>query len=180
MKIKGNSIPAPKPVKVKFFRGSEIVELLVQAVLSYEQFDRLVPHPKPPLVTVVKENRQYHNYDDKAYLRSVDRYSQFKSHYIILKGLEATEGLEWDTVKMDEPDTWGNYKTDLLTCFTEMEVSDIIDAINEANHPTGRRLEEAFDSFTSSQAQPVAEPVPSSQPDGQPATASGDPVNASA
>lgn len=177
MKIKGSPIPPPKPVSLKFFRGSTIVELLVQAVLSFEQFDRLVPLPKPPLVTNIKEKRQYHNYEDKGYVRAIERYSVTKSNFIIIQGLAATEGLEWETVKLDEPDTWGNYKTDLLSCFTEVEVSTIIEGVNEANNPTGRKLQEAFESFTQSQDQQEAEPAQSSQAEGQAATASGEPVS---
>lgn len=179
MKIKGASIPAPSPVEVTFYRGQDVVKLRLQAVLSFEQFNRLVPTPKPPLKTDVKNNRQWHDYEDKGYEKKLDQYSELKSAYVIIKGLEATDGLEWENVNINEPDTWVNYKKELLQSFTETESARIIDAVNEANNPTTRRIEEAFDSFTPSQDQQVTGQAQSSQEGEQPVTQSGEPVKGS-
>lgn len=177
MKIKGATVPAPEPITVNFYRGTTVIKLQLQAVLSFEEFDRLVPIPKPPLVTNVKDKTQTLDFKSREYISKMEKYAKLKSAYIAIKGLESTEGLSWDTVNINEPDTWVNYQKELEVTFTDMELNRLVDGINEANNPTERRLTEAFNSFTPSQDQEAGQQEGSSLPEGQPATASGEPAN---
>jgi len=153
MKLKGQVIPAPAPVKIKFYRGKDVFELNIASILDYTEFDKIVPLPKPPLVSKISTGSQYQDYNDIRYRVKFEEYVQQKSNYAVIKGLQATEGLEWGTVRIEEPDTWKNIQDDLRTCFTEGEIVDIMEGVREANNPTEAKQKEAFDSFFATQEQ---------------------------
>lgn len=175
MRLKGKTISAPEPVTIKIFRAKEVIELKIAAVLSFDDFEKMVPVPKPPIITNVKKQTRTFDINDANYLSKIEQYANRKTEYMIIKGLEATEGLEWESVLLSEPDTWSNYRNDLLSCFTENEVSNIINGVNEANNPSSQRMQEAVDSFTQSQEE-VNQQGSSSRKDEPVDTASGEPA----
>ncbi len=178
MKFKGKVIPAPEPVVLRFYRGGEVIELRIQAILSFDEFEAMVPLPKAPYEENLKTGAKGHDYDDKVYLKKIEQYSEMKTNYTIVKGLSATTELEWETVKLNEPDTWKNWRDEMQKHFTEIEMNEIVQGMREANSPSQRRMREAFDSFTPSQ---VDEPKLqlSSQEEELPVTESGGPANVS-
>lgn len=151
MKILGQTIPPPSPEKITLYRESGPIVLTAQAILSFDEFDALCPAPKPP-VEYGPDKKPTAVRDDPEYLKSIGDYSRKRQAWEFITSLSATEGLEWDTVKINDPNTWLNYEKDLKTCFTEEEIGKIILGTMEANNPSEKKRKEAFESFTPTQA----------------------------
>lgn len=152
MKIKGKVIPPPSPVKITLYREDGPIILTAQAILDYSEFDKLCPEPKVP-VDYGPNKAPVQVRDDPKYKSDIISYSQKRQAWEFIKSLSCTDGLEWDSVRLDDPDTWMNYRRDLATCFTEEEIGRIMLGSMEAGNPTEARRKEAFDSFTPTQAQ---------------------------
>lgn len=160
MKILGQTIPPPAPEKITLYRGNKTIVLTAQAILSFDEFDELCPAPKAP-VEYGPDKKPVPVRDDPEFLEKVREYSKKRQAWEFIKSLSATEGLEWDTVKLNDPNTWLNYEKDLKTCFTEEEIGKIILGTMEANNPSEKRRKEAFESFTPTQA--LVEDQPTTQ-----------------
>ena len=72
---------------------------------------------------------------------------------MFLKSLSATEDLEWETVDMSDPDTWGNFAEELDAVFTPAEQSAITDIVMSACGFNQDKIEEATRLFIASQGQ---------------------------
>jgi hypothetical protein len=177
MKIQGKKIEGSNVEVLVLPRGDKIENAIVfkcQAVLDMGDFDKICPVPKPPLV-VKAGGKRLVDVDDAKYKLAVDTHSTKRMAYIILKSLEATEGLEWETVKLSEPDTWANYEQELKDSgFTQVEIMRIINTCMSANCLDEARLERARNDFLASQLpqngdQFIPEVVPSPIASGEPA-----------
>jgi hypothetical protein len=180
MRIKGKSVIPPKPVKAIIYRESDDgkpdnIEFLCGAVIDYSEFNRLYPQPKPPHVLDVKNNTEYHDTKDKKYIKKIEQWSDMKIAWMTIMSLNATPGLEWETVKLDDPETWMNYEKELKQVLTEAEFHRIINSVVDANSPNANRRREALDVFTDTAPE---EPAASqSQKEEATISASGGPAN---
>lgn len=177
MKLKGQKVAPPSPVKCVFYRDGGNIEFQCGAVMNTDDFDKLCPPPKAPLTTNIKTQEQRENLKDKSYLAALSTRNRLYHAYFILASLSVTPGLEWETVQMDKPDTWLNYDSELNEVLTSQERARLIDAINEANSPSSNRRSEALERFTSSQEE-EAQTENSSQKEEPTNTPSSEPANA--
>lgn len=160
MKFKGKTIAPPSPVKVEIFRDSGNVMILCGAVLGSEEFDALCPEPKAPVTTDVSTGAQRKKTEDKSYIERLATHNKLYVAFTMLKSLQATPDLEWETVDLTKPDTWLNYEVEMKKVFTQGEINRITSGVWEANNPTSSRRQEALDSFTGSQLEgSVPEPI---------------------
>jgi len=154
MKIQGKKFDGPAIEIVPIIRGEEEIILKAQAVLDYEDFHTVCPRPTPP-EKMFPGGRKEVNVNDKKYIEDINGYSNKKYTWMVLKSLEATEGLEWETVDMSKPDTWDNYNKELTDSgFTEAEVVRILMAVTNAQGLNSDKIEEARKRFLAS---PVTE-----------------------
>ena len=175
MKIFGEETKA-NLVIIPIPRGNNTAIIFqAEAVLNNDDFDKLCPLPSPPMITFPgKEPTQ--DVTDKDYIEKVSKYSTNKFCWMILKSLEATEGLTWDTVEMNNPDTWDNYEEELRKGgFTESEIIHIINGVIQANGLSDDKIDEARKSFLAGDL--VGRDVLSYLKAVQPGTQSGEPVN---
>lgn len=177
MKIGGKSINGPNVITLVLPRESgEDIVIKAQAVLDMDEFDNNHPAPEAPTIVEAKTGNKRKDTSDKKYLAALTTHGEMRFNYMILKSLEATPGLEWDTVKMDDPSTWGNYQNDLKSAgFSNSERNRIAMAVFDANSLNEDRLKEARDRFIRSQAAAASEQ--SSLKDGLLTTESGGPAN---
>ena len=178
MKVAGKAISGPNVVVLVFPReGGEDIVFKARAVLEMDDYDKLYPSPEPPTVTK-KDLTQFKDVNDKNYLVKLGKYNEQRFTYMILKSLEATPGLEWDTVKMDDPTTWENYTEDLKNAgFSQSERNQLMMIVFEANSLNEQKLKEAKDRFSLSQS--LAAQASLSQKVEASTTESGEPANAS-
>jgi phosphoribosylanthranilate isomerase len=150
MKINGFVVTGPQTEVVVIPRGEVELVIRAQAVLDYTDFDKLNPIPKPP-VKMLAGGVTQENVEDPKYKERLSAWAQQKTDWMIIKSLSATECIEWETVKMDQPDTWKNYRDELESVFTPDELSKIMEAVLVATGLTQSKIEEATKRFLATQ-----------------------------
>lgn len=148
MRIKGRTISGPniEVVVIPRGNGNDIV-FKAQAVLDTKDFDRLCPAPTPPK-KMIRGGALQEDVNDEGYRKEMQEWGKRKTHHLILRSLEATDDLQWDTVDMSVPDTWGNYDDEMTQSgFSEVEKIKIVEAVFAANCLNESRLEEARQRF---------------------------------
>ena len=148
MKILGKVPGAPIPRKVVVERGEEKFVFTCQAVLNYDEFDKLVPVPKPQTFRKPGGVATTESPNDPAFVKRLEEYAMKKTNYLVLKSLEATDGLEWESVNMVDPTTWDNYKDELNNAgFTDGEIGFIINQVANVHTVDEARMKEAIERF---------------------------------
>jgi hypothetical protein len=150
MKINGKQISGPATEVVVIPRGSEELVIRAQAVLDFADLEKLNPMPQPPFKLLPGGETQQ-NVEDPDYQKRMLEWAQQKTDWMILKSLSATEGLDWETVQMDDPKTWCNYRKELDTTFTPGEMSKILEAVMTACGLNQSKIEEATKRFLATQ-----------------------------
>lgn len=152
MKLHGVQFEGPTVEIVPIFRNGKEVIISAQAVLNYSEFDAVCPRPKPPEIMRpggIKEA----DLTNQNYLKALDEWSMHRTEWLYLKSLSATPGLEWDTVDMTKPNTWGNYEEEMKKSFTDAERVRIMNAVLAAQGLNNDRIEEARKRFLAGQAE---------------------------
>lgn len=153
MKIAGKVLDGPREEVIVFPRGEDEIVFRARAVLDFNDFEKLCTPPEPPK-KLVPGGAEIANPDDKKYLEALDVFAAKKSSWMILKSLEATKDLEWDTVDMDDPDTWDNFREDLKNSgFSFAEVALIMQTVSTACGLNQTKIEEATKRFLAGQAE---------------------------
>jgi len=180
MKITGHDLKERYVETVVIPRTKTNIVIKAQAVLSFKDFEKLCPAPIP--VEGMRKNQAtgvmepFQDVESEKYKTALTDWAIKRTEYMILKSLEATEGLEWEKVEMSKPDTWKHYAQELVDGgFSDMESTRIINAVTTACGLNEEKITEATNSFL---AGAVAETVkqqssPSSEPQN---TASGEPA----
>ncbi|MDB4726356.1 hypothetical protein OAF54_02875 [bacterium] len=178
MKIHGQKIHGLNVEVVVIPRQSGDIVFRAQAVMGYDDHDKLNPMPKPP-VKLLPGGVTQQNIEDPRYKDALDEWATRKFYYMFIKSLEATDGLEWETVKLDDPSTWGSYKKELEDSgFAPGEVARIEMCVSDACGLNQTKIDEATKRFLAGQGQ--AQEKSSTQSTEQSSTPSGEPVNAGA
>ena len=109
MKMHGKQVRGVNRDVVVFPRLSGNLCFTVEAIQNWEVFDKLCPLPEPPIRLLPGGVRQSDTSDPK-YQEKLNEWGAMKTNYMVLQSLAPTEGLEWETVDIDKPDTWKNWK----------------------------------------------------------------------
>jgi|AntRauTorckE6833_2_1112554.scaffolds.fasta_scaffold79464_2 hypothetical protein len=152
MKIGGIEISGPNKVTRVFPResGDDIVIQAI-AVRNLEELEDRLPEPMPP-VAMGKGREEVKNFNDPNYKAQLMNYQLRRMAWLVLKSLEPSN-IEWETVDMDTPSTWLNYKTELEAAgFSHVELNLIGNAVMQANALDEEKLEKARQSFLRGQA----------------------------
>lgn len=150
MKINGKQISGPPTEVVVIPRGTEELVIRAQAVLDFADLEKLNPMPQAPMKLLPGGETQQ-NVEDPDYQKRIMEWAQQKTDWMILKSLSATEGLDWETVEMDDPKTWSNYRKELDTTFTPGEMAKILEAVMTACGLNQSKIEEATKRFLATQ-----------------------------
>jgi hypothetical protein len=148
MKIQGKTINGPNVEYVIIPRGEDDqIVFHAQGVLGMEDFYNLVPEPVAPKIWH-GDGQITSDYKDEKYKMKLVEFGLRRSQYIILKSLSATPGLEWDTVDLNNPETWGNLDKELKDSgFSDFEINRIKNGCYNANGLNEERMEEARKRF---------------------------------
>lgn len=145
MRYKGKTISEGHQIVVIPKGGVNIV-FKAKAVRDYSRFEAMVPMPVPPIIQTVGEpNRP--DFTDPMYISQSEMYSRKRTAFMILESLKDSEGVEWETVKLENPDTYLNLQTELDSVFSQSEQGFIFNAISTANGLNTAQIEEATESF---------------------------------
>lgn len=152
MKINGRRFDEPAVVQIPVNVGDEVIVLKAKAVLDYAEFDQLCPMPVAPEV-IHAGGKRSRNPEDAKYRNKLKEWGELRSYYMIIKSLEATEGLEWERVKIGDPKTWIHVDEELNNAFTQYGASRIAQGVMRANCLDEQMLKEARESFLASARQ---------------------------
>lgn len=158
MKLNGIVFSAPIIKVLPIVRDTETYFFQCQAVTDFDDFDRICPEPVPPCKEVPGVGR-VDMLDDPEYKAQVAKRSLYFTDFLIIKSLEATPGLVWDTVDLNDITTYGNFRRELLEAhLTLVEVSTLIQTAMEANSLDEAKIDKAREDFlTGRRSQPKIE-----------------------
>lgn len=148
MKIKGKTIEGPNREIIAIPRGNgkEDIILVVDAILDMAPFEKLCPSPKAPLRKI--DGVDVPNVKDANFLKAIDRYAERRMAWMIITSLQATEGLEWDTVDSADQSTWLNFRSELQGAgFSNVEVNRVIEGVIGVNALSEAKIEAARERF---------------------------------
>lgn len=147
MKVNGKQLNGPRIVKVYLPTGdSDAVEFKFRPLKSDEDFNKVMPRPIAPEV-MKPGNIKFHNENDPVYKKQVTNWMMKKFDWEFLTSISVTDDLEWSTVKMDEPDTWANWKTEIAEHFGDNQTNRIFNGFVEAQFVTEESMDAARKSF---------------------------------
>lgn len=155
MKLKGHDLTrksiqiVPVPQGYDSETGEKLPDIIFRCrkLLSYKEFDSLVKVPEAPHVIKPGNVKEY-NFDDPTYQAKMRKFERARYDYLVLKSLEATEELTWETVKMSDPQTWSNWETELEAAgFALQDINRIQDGVLAANSISPALVEEALQNF---------------------------------
>lgn len=153
MKILGKKIIGANIEVVVIPRPEGNLVFKAQAVLDYEPFEKMNPLPQAPEI-VRPGGVRSRDVEDKGYNEKLNQWAQQKTHWMVLKSLEATSGLEWETVNLSEPSSWVNYQQEMVDSgLAPAEIARIIDCVTIACGLNQKKIDEATQRFLAGQAQ---------------------------
>jgi hypothetical protein len=156
VKIKGKKIETNVEHIVIPREGGDIV-FTARAVTDADLFDKMVPPPTPPTITR-PGGVSTPNFEDADYKTKLKKRERLQSSWMIIKSLEATEGLEWSIIKPEDPETWEHLTEEFkVSGLSEMEVARILSGVMTANSLNEAKLEEARKRFLAGRAQTAAQ-----------------------
>lgn len=142
-----------KPVKVLGMktvvipRGDDRYVFKLKPVTNYDIFDSLCPKPKPQ-IRQHRDGRTEELVGAPEYQKELEVWAQNRYHWSILESLSATEDLEFDSIDMQNPETWTNWQQEFRESgFSDLEVSKILDAILQACGLDSSKIDEATNDF---------------------------------
>jgi len=175
VKIHGRKIEGPAEEVVVIPRKNGDIVFKARAILDFSDFDKLCPIPTAPEVIRPGGIRSA-DPTDREYIKRLDEWAERKTNWMLLKSLEATDGLVFETVKANEPSTWKNFRDELSASgFSQVEQSRLINIAATANGLNESKIEEATKRFLA--AQEATQEGVVSQNSVQSSTRSGRPVS---
>lgn len=149
MKLNGRQLDSPNEVVIIIPRMNDDDDIILKAraVLDMEEFDKMCPEPKPP-VRKLSNGREMENVKDTGYVQQVKNQDVLRLSWIVLKSLEATEALEWEDVKVDDPTTWNNFREEMMhSGFSAFEINRVIAECLNVNALNEEKIEAARQRF---------------------------------
>ena len=153
MKINGRVPSGPNIVTLVLPRAEgEPFVFRAKAVTDYSKFEKFCPDPEPPKVN--KRGQGWsEDYDDAGYKKAAAERTTNQYHWMVLESLSATEGLEWEHVKHDDPSTWKQWESELREAgFSRFELGRLHNAVRQANCLDDNMVEAARESFFANQS----------------------------
>lgn len=149
MKVNGQAV-SPRVVTFHVPTNTGAVEFRFRALTSDDKFEDVVKRPKPPVRTM-PGNKQMTDNTDINYLAALADWSGKMLEWQILQSMSATQGLEFDTVKMNDPESWKNWRKEMGDNLGSRIVDHCLNAYVDANLLSEETLEEARKSFLAGQ-----------------------------
>lgn len=153
MLYKGKKVEGPNEETIIIPRGNgEDFIFKAKAVLNYDEFEAAVKKPVPPTRMMAGEKTHSPLLTDPKYLAEIKKYNRMRLSWLMIKSLQATEDLVWETVDINTPETWNNYERELIDSgFSHIELSRITRGVMIANSLDQDTIDAARASFLAMQ-----------------------------
>lgn len=123
----------------------EVQQVFLVKETRREEFDRIYPEPVPPTKTTPRGEIQ--NFKDAGYLMEVERRNKAYQNWIFIESIKDTEGLEWEDVNTNDPNTWDKAEAELKTVLRDFEYVQLMTTILKVHGLDNNKLDEAKKSF---------------------------------
>lgn len=151
LKIGGRTVSGANTGLIVIPRNDGDIPFKFVAILDDSEYERINVEPKPPRTYVVKEARHVEKTDDPGFVAKHEAWRKTKWDWMFLKSVAPSE-IEWQTIKMEDPSTWNQWKVELQEAgFSVGEVNQIEACFFETNMVTEAKLKEARDRFLAQQ-----------------------------
>lgn len=148
--IGGRTVSGPKKITICLPREEGPIPFQFTAVLDDEAFRLLCPKPKPPRKWKAGEGN-VDDIKDTAFLSRFNEWVERKGDWYFLTSIAPSE-IEWTTVDMSSPSTWGNWRSELIEAgFNENERDTIWGGFIQCNMITDDMLTQARNHFLAEQ-----------------------------
>lgn len=152
MKLKGRTLKRNEEVLV-LPRPDEPIVLKFRALSDIDEFEKMVPDPKPPMGRG-KDGKVAPDYEDDNYKQAARTKNDQSYNYMILASLSATEDLEWEKVKMDQPATYHLWEEELKEAgFSQWEIQRIKASATSVNGLNEVKINAAREAFLAGQVE---------------------------
>ena len=147
LRIGGQVIDKPsEEVCVLSRTNGDDINIIARAVLSMEDFDQYVPRPTAGKAWS-KDKGHHELTDTPQFKKDMETYGEKRFALMAIKSLEPSN-IEWQTVELDDPNTWTNWTQDLKDAkLSEVEINRIIVCVMQANSLDENKLKEARATF---------------------------------
>lgn len=131
MKINGQKLKDRQLYEVFIPRGND--DGILFRAQAVDLSDIPIQEPEVPLRRE-KGKAPVKDTENAKYREAKEDYDKKVFAYLIIKSLQPTEGLEWENVNLDDPNTWEKYLDELKESgFTNIEINNIIQGVLRAN-----------------------------------------------
>lgn len=145
MKVNGVVITPPSDQVLVLERGENEIVFIARAVPDWEEFKKLCPEPKPPVVQT--KNGTEPDYKDEGYKASVVEHNKRLNAWLIIRSLEPSN-IEWEKVDPQDPSTWTKWEEELTQSgLTQFEAGRVVQLVTEANTLNEDKIKEARDRY---------------------------------
>lgn len=153
MKLNGIRVEPPQPQPMVLVKGANeyVFWFRVVQTSEFDEFQTYCPKPKAKFKTPPK-GKGFYDEEDPKYIKAINEWNLQYLHFRFLKSISATEGLEWETVKLEDCSTWSNWEDELLGAgFAQYEVNLLFNKAQSTQSLTAEMIEEATASFLARQ-----------------------------
>jgi hypothetical protein len=164
MKINGQPLPKPSDEIVVLPRGKQMepdpqnpeqqIEVPVnlvfkcRAVLDYKEFEAMVPEPKPPMSIKRGETQATPDFGHPKFTLALNDYGIKKQNWLMIQSIMATEGVSWEKVRLNDPETWNLWQDELQESGLGLaEILRIQQAVLGVNGLDDSKIDEARRNF---------------------------------
>jgi len=149
LKINGQKLSSINTKTLKFPRpDAEPVIITLAAISNPNLFDEVIPDPEPPMI-IAAGGEKVTDFNDKEYIKKSEEKASLYPYWLIITALQATEGLEFEKVKLDDPSTWKEIDDEIFESgFNLGERSEILVWVNRLNGIDQDYVDEARKNFT--------------------------------
>jgi hypothetical protein len=179
MKVNGKVLDSLRIVSVYLpVAHNDAVEFKFRPLRSDESYEKISPRPKPPK-QIRPGGVETYDTNSTIYKSRIDQWAKSKMDWEFLISVSATDGLEWESVDMAKPETWGNWQADLGKLFPDSHIAKIYQGFIDAQYITEEMMEKARQLFLHrTLVQSVGDPASGhSLSEERTYTESGEPVN---
>lgn len=132
---------------ITFKRGTnQFLAFYAKPVWDLEEFNALCPPPVNKSYYFTKDKGKQLDPEAPAYLEDLQEYYRRRWGFVMMKSLEPSN-IEWDTVKPNDPNTWGLVESELRKSLSIYEFARVAKLVDEANALDEAKLEENAQSF---------------------------------
>ena len=147
MKYKGKHLEGRNTDILVLNRGEDRIVIKAEALADFKEFNDLCPVPEPPIKIRPGGVKEADTVNPR-YQEALSNWAEKKTNYTIIKSLEATKDLEWDTVKISNPDTYANWRVEMAESgFTEIEILRVLQLCTRVNSLDDDLLDQAKETF---------------------------------